>query len=96
MPKSDTSRAETTLPFGIVPAAAGSSSSAFAARILSSRLLICPPVLTAENSPPMWLSDALGGLQTPVCNADGISLAARGSVADSLLGSVVPISRCCK
>ena len=63
MPKSCMSRADTTLPLGIVPEAAGSSNRAIAERILSKRLLICPPVLAAENSPPIWFSDALGGLQ---------------------------------
>ncbi len=47
------SNADTILPLGIVPFAAGNSSKVFADRMLSNLLLICPPVLSAANSPPI-------------------------------------------
>lgn len=59
-------RADTWLPLGMMPLAAGNSSRAFAERMLSKRLLICPPVLSAANSPPMWLVGTFGGLQCSI------------------------------
>mmetsp|Transcript_43096 Transcript_43096/g.129426 ORF Transcript_43096/g.129426 Transcript_43096/m.129426 type:complete len:300 (-) Transcript_43096:147-1046(-) len=47
--RSPMSSADTSAPAGSVPAALGSSSSAFAERADRSRLLACPPVLTAHQ-----------------------------------------------
>ena len=46
---------------------AGSSRSAFAERMLSRRLLICPPVLAAVNSAPSAALQSTCGASKPIC-----------------------------